>query len=51
MILHRVAAAAGEAEKSFRRPKGYLVAALNKHHRQSRRARKTVGTQRKTARS
>ncbi len=48
-------ATVGEAERDFRRLKDYRdmsirVAAPNKHHRKSRRARKAVGTQKKTAR-
>ena len=54
MILRWVAAAVGEAEKGFRRLKGYrdmstLVAALKKHDRKNRQARKVVDVQENAA--
>jgi len=54
MILRWVAAAVGEAEKGFRRLKGYrdmstLVAALTKQDRKNRQARKVVDVQENAA--
>lgn len=54
MILRWVAAAVGEAEKGFRRLKGYrdmstLVAALKKYDRKNRQARKVVDVQENAA--